>query len=239
MIERHLARLRARHAVSAEEEASIRALIGSPRTIAAGTIAVTGGVRLDHSTLLLDGLMCRYKDLSDGQRQITEMHVPGDFADLHSFPLKRLDHNVMALTPCTIAPVPHAGLNRLTETAPRLTRLYWFTTTLDASIHREWELSLGRRNAEQRLAAFLCETHARLALIGMADESGYGLPLTQTELSECIGLTAVHVNRMVRLLRERGLATVGGGRVQLHDLPALRALAEFTDDYLYLTPDEL
>jgi CRP-like cAMP-binding protein len=239
VIERHIARLVARHTLSPAERETVRALIRETRTVDARTVVAAEGQLLSHSTLLLDGLMCRYKDLSDGQRQITEMHVPGDFADLHGFTLKRLDHHVMALTPCVIGIVPHDRVRALTDAHPRLTRIYWFSTNLDAAIHREWELSLGRRSADQRLAALLCELHVRLSLVGLADESGYDLALTQIDLSECLGLTSVHVNRVVRRLREAELATVRRGRVTLHDLPGLRALAEFTDDYLYLRPEDL
>ena len=134
MIERHLLKLRARASVSAEEEQAIRDAVKEVRTYPADHVIIRAHERLTFSTLLLDGLMCRYKDLSEGQRQITELHVSGDFADLHSFTLKRLDHNIMTLSPCTVALVPHEHLARITERHPHLTRLYWFTTNMDAAI---------------------------------------------------------------------------------------------------------
>ncbi len=239
MIERHLVKLKARHALSAAEEEAVRGLVAETRTAAARTTVVREGVRLAHSTLLLDGLMCRYRDLRTGERQITELHVAGDFADMHAFTLKRLDHNVMALTRCTIAVVPHERIRALMETHPRLARLYWFGTNLDAAIHREWEMSLGRRTATQRIAALLCELHVRLALVGLADAAGYDLRVTQLDLADCLGLTPVHVNRMLRQLREDGLATFRAGRVELLDLERLRRLADFDEGYLYLSPDDL
>jgi CRP-like cAMP-binding protein len=178
--------------------------------------------------------MCRYKDLKDGQRQVTELHVAGDFADLHSFTLKRLDHSVMTLTPCRVGIVPHEKLHRITEQHPHLTRVYWFATNLDAAIHREWELSLGRRSAISRVAHLLCELEVRLGLVGLAQGSGYDLDLTQTDLAECLGLTSVHVNRTLRELREQGLVQFRSGRVEIYDLPGLRRIAEFDPAYLYL-----
>jgi len=238
VIETHLAKLRARDTISPEEEQVICASLGEVRTLPAHDTCIRAGQRLQASTLLLDGLMCRYKDLPGGERQITELHVAGDFLDLHSFSLKQLDHNVMTLTPCRVVLVPHARLKEITETQPHLARVYWFLTALDAAIHREWELSLGRRTAIQRIAHLICELHIRLGLIGQADETGFALPLTQADLSDCAGLTPVHVNRTLRELRERGLMEFRGRRVSITDLAGLRALAEFDDAYLYLRRED-
>ena len=239
MIERHLLKLRARSPVSAEEEKAIRDAVAEINTYPADQTVIRAGVRINVSMLLLDGLMCRYKDLSDGQRQITELHVAGDFADLHSFTLKRLDHNVMTLTPCRIAIVPHANLERITEQFPHLTRLYWFTTNMDAAIHREWEVSLGRRPAVARLAALFCELRARLGVVGMTEGHSYRLPLTQTDIAECVGLTPIHVNRTLKELRERGLVEFRSGRVNILNWEGLVQIAEFDPAYLYLEPISL
>lgn len=234
MIDKHLRKLRARDEVSAEEERVIREAAGPAREVPARTTIIRAGDLLSASTLLLDGLMCRYKDLRNGERQITELHVAGDFVDLHSFTLKRLDHNIMALSPCRIALVPHERLTRITEEHPHLARIYWFTTNLDAAIHREWELSLGRRTALSKTAHLLCELQVRLGLVDLADDVGYDLRLTQIDLAECLGLTAVHVNRTLRQLREQGLVTVNKGRVEILDPAGLRKVAEFDPAYLYL-----
>ena len=234
MIERHLMKLRARDEVSPEEEKTIRSVVGNPRDVPADTTMIRAEETLEESTLLLDGIACRYKDLRNGERQITELHVAGDFLDLHSFTLKRLDHNVMALTPCPIASVRHEDLRRITEELPHLTRLYWFGTNLDAAIHREWELTLGRRPAIARVAHLLCELHVRLGLVGLTEGTSYRLDLTQTDLAECLGLTSVHVNRMLRELRERGLAEFKQGVVTILALEPLQRLAEFNPSYLYL-----
>lgn len=234
MIERHLMKLRARDEISGEEEEAIRASISQYRSYAADKTFIRAGEELTFSTLLLEGLMCRYKDLRDGSRQITELHVAGDFADLHSFTLKRLDHNLMSLTPCEVAIVPHRNLTEITRQHPHLTRVYWFATNLDAAIHREWELSLGRRSAIARVAQLFCEMRVRLGLVELADETSYELRLTQTDLAECLGLTPVHINRTLKQLREQGLVEFKGGRVTILDLPGLERVAEFDPSYLYL-----
>jgi CRP-like cAMP-binding protein len=234
VIERHLAKLRARDEIDAEEEAAIRGAVSEYRDYPADHTFIRAGEELRASTLLLDGLICRYKDLSDGQRQITELHVPGDFADLHSFTLKRLDHNIMTLTPSRIALVPHDNLRAITERQPHLTRVFWFLTNLDAAIHREWVLSLGRRSAIARMAHLFCELYERLRIVGLTVGPAYSLGLTQEELAECLGITSVHANRTLQELRSRGLIEYRVGRATLLDLEGLQAVAEFDPAYLYL-----
>ncbi|HMC91633.1 MAG TPA: Crp/Fnr family transcriptional regulator [Allosphingosinicella sp.] len=234
MIERHLMKLRARHAISAEEETAIRAAISEVRELPSDRTFVRAGDVLDYCTLLLDGLMCRYKDLRDGQRQITELNVAGDFADMHSYVLKRLDHNLMTLSPCHMAVLQHDKAKALFDAYPRLHDIYWFGTNLDAAIHREWTLSLGRRDARARTANLFCELRVRLGVVGMADERGYDLALTQTDLAECLGLTSVHVNRVLKELREAGIVEFRGGRVTIMDLAQLERAAEFDPTYLYM-----
>jgi CRP-like cAMP-binding protein len=234
VIEAHLLKLRARDDISAEEESALRAAMGEVREYPADRTFIRAGEELTVSTLVLDGLICRYKDLRDGQRQITELHVAGDFADLHSFTLKRLDHNIMALTPARAALFPHDRLREITERHPHLTRVLWFMTNLDAAIHREWVLSLGRRSALSRVAHLFCELHVRLGVVGLSDEAGYSLPLTQTDLAECVGLTPIHVNRTLKALRTRGLVEFRARRVYLKDMEGLKRVAEFDPSYLYL-----
>ncbi|MBB5708819.1 Crp/Fnr family transcriptional regulator [Sphingomonas xinjiangensis] len=234
MIDKHLLKLRARDDISADEEAAIRSALGETIMLPADHTFISPGTLLEHSTLVLDGIVCRYKDLSNGQRQITELHVAGDFADLHSFTLQYLDHSVMTLTPCRIVRMPHKALTAITEQYPHLTRVYWFSTNLDAAIHREWELSLGRRSAIQRIAHLFCEMQLRLSIVGLASERHFDLPVTQAVLAECLGLTPVHVNRVLKELRETGLLEFRSGRVTILDLRALRNMADFDPTYLYL-----
>jgi len=234
MIDRLLMKLRVRDDIDADEEEALRAGASAPIHIPADTTFIAAGKVLGASTLLVDGLIGRYKDLRSGERQITELHVPGDFADLHSFTLKCLDHSIMSLTPCTIVQVPHDKLRRITERHPHLARMLWFLTNLDAAIHREWVVSLGRRNALKRTAHLFCELQVRLGLVGLASDRDYALPITQTVLAECLGLTPVHVNRVLRELRERRLVEFRSGRVTLFDLAGLRGIAEFDPAYLYL-----
>jgi CRP-like cAMP-binding protein len=234
MIDPQLMKLRVRDNLSVEEEAALRAMVTEVRDFPADKVIVRAGDLLDTCMLLISGLMRRFKDLPNGQRQVTELHVAGDFADLHSFTLKRLDHNVGTLTACKVAIVPHDRLREITEQHPHLARMLWFSTNLDAAIHREWEVSLGRRSALERLAHLFCEMDCRLEIVDLAHEGRYDLALTQEELAECLGITPVHVNRTMQQLRELGLVEFRGGKVTIHDREELRRRALFDPAYLYL-----
>lgn len=239
MNDRALLKLRARTPISHDEEAAIREGIGAAFTEAANRTTIEMGRPLTTCTLLIDGMMACYKDLSDGQRQITQLHTPGDIVDLHSLTLKRLDHNIMTLTPCRLAPIPHDGLTALCERFPRLARVLWFNSNIDGAVHREWELSLGRRTAMARLAALFCELRLRLDLVGLCDDLSYALPLTQSDLATCVGLTPIHVNRTLMELRRRQLVTFKNKRVTIQNWPALIEVGEFDPAYLYLEQREI
>lgn len=234
MLETHLRKLRQRDDVSTSEEAAIRAAISEVREVPADRVLVRRGQELDESLLLLDGWIARTRDLADGQRQITELHVAGDFSDLHGFTLKKLDHNLVTLAPSRIAVFPHERLRAMLERFPHLARLYWLMTNMDAAIHREWAVSLGRRTALARMAHLFCELHARLEVPGLAEAGSFHFPLTQQELSECLGITAVHVNRTLQELRRRRLVALEGRRLTILDPGELGKVAEFDPLYLYL-----
>jgi CRP-like cAMP-binding protein len=234
VVEALLLKLRARDVLGPEEERVLLDSVSEIRDIPAGRTIVRAGVTLNESNLLVHGIIARYKDLADGQRQIMELHVAGDFVDLHGFLLKRLEHHVGALTPVRIAIFPHDRLRQITEDHSHLARMLWFSTLMDASIHREHILSVGRRSAQSRIAHLLCELYLRLEVVGLAGEGRFDLPLTQADIADVSGLTSVHVNRMLKSLRDDELLTFRGGEVIIHDWQRLQQVAEFSPDYLYL-----
>lgn len=190
---------------------------------------------ISHQSLLLEqGWACRYGALPDGRRQILALHVSGDFVDLQSFPLKRMDHTVATLSRCRIAVYPHENLRRLSETMPHLTRLLWMATLIDAAILRQWLLGAGQRSALERAAHLICELYTRLDVVGAAPGGMFNLPLTQAELGDALGVSQVHANRVVGELRSRGLVTWRDETVRILDWPGLQALAEFDPTYLML-----
>jgi len=208
---------------------------------AAGEIAQVGprqlivrrGERVQHSCFLMEGFACRYMDDRDGHRQLVAVHVPGDFIDLHGYPMHRLDHDIATLGPVKLAYFERPALDRLTDRYRILTRMLWFSTLLDAAMHREWIFRLGRLNAEGRLAHFFCELETRLRMVGLVDDGRFPLAMTQADLAEACGVTGVHTNRVLRVLREAGLVRFGNGEVTLHDRARLAAIGEFDGAYLY------
>jgi CRP-like cAMP-binding protein len=234
MINVHLTKLRRRIEISSEEELAIRNAVAETRRISSDEILVRTGQELNSSLILLDGWLARRKDLSGGERQVIGLHIAGDFADLHGFTLKRLDHDIVTISDCLIGVVPHERLRDMTERHPRLARAYWLSTNVDAAMQRELALSLGQRPAISRMAHLFCELYLRLEAVGLTRQEGYDFPLTQRELSQCLGLTLVHANRTIQELRRRQLVELENRRLTIVDRRGLEEVAEFDPAYLYL-----
>jgi CRP-like cAMP-binding protein len=232
MIDKLLLKLRRFDTVSAEEEKALRAAMAGTAKYRRGETIVRARMEQDSSKVLIDGFVYRYKDLKDGARQTLQIAVAGDFIDLHSLLLKQIDHDMACFTECTIGLFPHDRLRGLIEAHPHLGRLLWLTTLVDAAVHREWMVSLGRRSAFSRIAHIFCELQVRLTAAGSAEHGTYELPLTQGDLAEMLGLTSVHVNRMLRQMRERGLLTFRNSVVEIRDWDVLVRVAEFDPFYL-------
>ena len=238
-IDLFIRKLRARHEMSSDEENALRGMNWSQRRYQRNEVMVSCGENLDHSMLLLSGFALRSKIAADGSRQIVETNTAGDFVDLHGFILRRLEHEISAASRCDAALAPHGELRRITDRFPRLTRVLWFQTLVDASIHREWMLVLGKKRSRARIAQFFCEMHARLKIVGLARDSGYALPYSQSELASITGMTPVHLNRSLKELRDAGLVTYRNGQVELHDLEGLRRNAQFDPAYLHIGLHEI
>lgn len=233
MLSKDFLKGRRRDELSNEEINAVEELISEVRTVPPRHNMIIAGQPIEFSTLLLDGTMCRYMDDRQGMRQLVALQVPGDFVDLHAFPLKHLDHDVATITECRVAIVPHARLEEIMEKYPHLARMLWFSTLLDAAMHREWIFRLGRLDAAGRIAHFFAEINLRLALVGRSDGNSFALPITQNDLAEALGMTTVHVNRVLRDLREQGVMTFRGGVVNIEDVTKLHRVAEFEPGYLY------
>jgi CRP-like cAMP-binding protein len=181
----------------------------------------------------MEGWAARYKVVPDGSRQITAILVPGDFCDLHITILGEMDHGITALTRVKVALVPHLVMENLPVDRPQLGRALWWATLVDEATLRAWIVNLGRRDAAERVAHLFCELHARLKLVGLADEDDFSLPLTQEILADALGLTPVHINRVLQRLRSQDLIELEGGELRILNLPHLRKLAGFDPTYLH------
>jgi CRP-like cAMP-binding protein len=234
VIEHFIGKLEARDHVSAEEKEAIAGLFERTGSAPRGQDLVREGDRPEHSTLLLEGFAARYKILSNGKRQITAIHVPGDFVDLHSAVLKTMDHSIAALTPCRLAFAPHERIREVSATYPHLIRLLWLNTVLDSAIHRQWLVTMGRQPARAAAAHLFLELFERLRLVGETDGNSYRFPVTQVELGDVLGLSAVHVNRTIQELRSEGLITWRNDVLAIENMDGLRAAGEFDPAYLNL-----
>lgn len=228
------ARLGWRDTLTDEERRALLHIANPPKVYPAGADVVREGDRVTRSTLIVDGFATRYRMLQDGERQITNIHVSGDFVDLHSFLLKVMDHSVGALSDCTMVTFEHDGLREVTREYPHLTRMLWLSTLLDSAINREWIVGLGRLSAFARLAHLICELYVRLQVVGRAGSNSLTIPITQTELGDALGISSVHVNRVLQEMRERNLVVWKGARIDILDWDNLAAAAEFDLRYLHL-----
>ena len=186
------------------------------------------------ATLILDGLAYRHKITVEGARQILSLHIPGDFVDLEGTLLSVADHNVQALTRCDVAIIPQAAILHLIDNHARLAHAMWIDTLVDASIYREWILNVGRRDTYAAMCHLLCEFTRRLEVAGLAHREGYDLPMTQEQLADALGVTPVHVNRVLRELDRKGLIVRDKRYLRVPDWEALRKAAGFNELYLHL-----
>src|ERR1700760_3440740 len=221
--------LRHRRGVSltSDERKTLEDAVSDIRALDARQTIVHAGEEAHQSTFLIDGFMSRYIDDRKGLRQLVAIHVPGEFVDLHAYPMHDLDHNIETLSSAKVAIVPHTALDQLVRDRPDLARKPWFSTLTDPSLHRAWLFRVGRLDAVGRVAHFLSEMNARLEAVGLSDGERYTLGLTQTDLAEVCGLTTVHTNRVMRQLREAGLCVYRASVVEIIDRVGLERRGGF------------
>ena len=213
---------------------AVASAVSDVREVPAQADLILEGERPDDAHAVISGFACRYKLLPDGRRQIMAWLVPGDFCDLYVSILGEMDHSISALTPSRVAMIPRTAVDEMVDHLPNLARAFWWATLVDEGILREWLTNMGRRSAAERTGHLFCELHVRLSAVGLVAEDEMDLPLTQTDLADTLGLTPVHVNRVLRTLREEGLATWRSGRLKIHDLQRLQAVSDFNPNYLHL-----
>ena len=234
-VDKFIKTVRKRFAFSEAEEKILVSHIHGLTEFKAGDSLIDQGQSINYSSLLYDGFACREKTNAEGGRQIIEIQIPGDFIDLHSYPLERLDHAIVALTDCKIVKLFHDQIDDLIDKHPRFARILWFSTMTDASIHREWVLNLGSRKGAARLAHLFCEMYCRMNLVGLVQRGTFELPLTQAQLGDAIGFTPIHTHRVLRELHGLELAVFKNKRVTISNFDLLAEFCGFGDDYLYLS----
>ncbi|WP_375289729.1 Crp/Fnr family transcriptional regulator [Qipengyuania sp.] len=225
---------RLRHELTEDELERLESAVNRIITIEPRTTLVDRGTRLENSYYLIEGTMLRHLDDKRGERQLVGVNIAGDFVDLHGYAMKRLDHSVQSLDRAKVAEVPHIRIKEMLSGSPHLARLMWFSTLLDAAMHREWIFRLGRLNAEGRIAHLISELIERLRFVGLFDGLNFPIPLLQRDYAEACGITPVHANRSFRTLKERGVLELdSGGKLRILDEAELKSLCDFDGSYLY------
>jgi CRP-like cAMP-binding protein len=192
------------------------------------------GDRPSRCCLILRGFTATYKITAQDKRQIMNFGIAGDIPDLHGLHLKVLDTSVRTLTTCQIGFIAHDDLLDLCGRYPRIAAAFWRETLIEGAVFREWMLNIGRREAYARIAHFFCEMLVRLKAVGLAEDHACDLPITQAEVGEALGLTSVHVNRVLQQMRADGLVETQGTRLTIPDWDRLKEAGEFNPLYLQL-----
>jgi CRP-like cAMP-binding protein len=194
---------------------------------------VLEGDRPTHSFVLIDGLVGSTKFTGEGKRQITSSFVAGDIPDLHGLHLDVMDCTFTTLTPARVGYMRHDTLRAICEQHPRIAAAFWRSTLIDAAMYREWVTNVGRREAFTRMAHVLCELIFRLRAVGRIEDHVADIPITQAALGDALGLSTVHVNRMLQELRRKNLIATSGARVKAVNWPDLVRTGDFDTTYLH------
>lgn len=229
-----LTRLRLLTALGEVELVALERLCEHPRHIRARTNLTTLGDRAQRLHILLDGWACRFSLMSDGRRQITSLLIPGDVCDLDSIYFRDNDFAVATLTPCVVARVSIPAVRDLAARYQTIAAVLSWLGAVENAMLAERNAGLGRRSAREHLAHLICEMAIRLSIVGQGGPNGFTLPVTQEEIADTFGLTAVHVNRVLQTLRADGLIAQQGHSLVIRDWSALCRAAGFSTDYLHL-----
>lgn len=229
-----LVSLELRSPLSPSDREAILALPYTLKSLAPGSYLVREGEPPTACGVLISGFAYRQKLTGDGGRQILSIHIPGEALDFQNVFLNSADHSVQMLTRGQVALVLRADILKLARASPAIGHAILVSVLVEASIFREWILNVGRRDAKSRLAHVLCELAVRLDAHGLADEMGYHLPMTQAELADALGLTPVHLNRVIRALELDGLLVRTKRDLSFPDWERMRDLADFNDRYLHI-----
>ncbi len=226
------AKFKARNAAGLAVADLIKQLFSRERSFATGTDIARQFSQPANCALLVEGVAAQYRILSNGRRQITSVLVPGDFVNLHSMIVGQEPYSVLALGICRVLVAEAEQFRSALSSSTELGRILWMETLAEAAIQRESIVSMGRRTALGHLAHFICELHERVSMVGEAAGNSFQLPLTQSDLADALGLSVVHVNRLLKTMRSDGLLSWSNSVVSILNEYKLREIAEFDPTYL-------
>jgi CRP-like cAMP-binding protein len=232
-------KLEYRVALDDSDRGALLALPVSIRTVDRHQYLVREFELASHCSVLISGFAVRSKVVHAGRRQILAIHLKGEALDLQNSLLPLADHSVQMLTNGQVAVIPAEAILSLARDRPSVGHAMWLDTLIDASIFREWIANVGQRDARTRIAHLLCEFALRLKLAGLGERTGYELPMTQEQLADATGMTAVHANRTIRGLERDGFIDRAAPRsIQIGDWRRLAEVGDFDSGYLHLNRAE-
>lgn len=219
--------------LTAEDRSLILGLPYKPRKLEAQSYVLREGDRPDRCAVLLSGYAFRHKLTGSGSRQILSIHIPGEALDFQNMFLDEADHNVQTLTRAEVAEIPRRAIEQLAAMQPNVAKAILIDTLVEASIFREWVLNIGRRDSRSRIAHLLCEFAFRLTAQGLKPDGQIELPMTQEQLADATGLTAVHVNRVLKTLQSEGLLQLDRRAMRFPNWQRMRDVGDFNPRYLH------
>jgi len=226
-----IAHLQAIEGLSEDERRQIAGLPSTLRQVSDGEIVLRPGEDASRCVFVVSGFLYQARIVGD-RSQILAFHVPGDMPCLHTLLVSPMDADLVGLGPTIVGYVAHGQLKQLLEGSIHLTRVFWRETLIDAAISRQWIARLGAQAALPKVAHLICELAARLEVVGLVKNGRFQMPMTQRHVADACGLSIVHVNRTIQELRGRRLIAWEGSEIELLQPDELRALADFTPDYL-------
>ena len=226
-----IAHLQAIEGLSDDERRQIAALPSTLRQVSDGETLLRQGEDTSRCVFVVSGFLYQARIVGD-RSQILAFHVPGDMPCLHTLLVSPMDADLVGLGPSIVGYVAHSQLKQLLDGSIHLTRAFWRETLIDAAISRQWIARLGAQAALPKVAHLICELAARLEVVGLVKNGRFQMPMTQRHVADACGLSIVHVNRTIQELRGRRLIAWEGSEIELLQPDELRALADFTPDYL-------
>lgn len=225
---------RLKHAADLNEQEieAVEELCRQPREIGAKKYLSRDGDEMVCFPVVLSGWAARYQILRNGARQITRLLLPGDAFYFDASPDGIAIEEVITLGPCRIANILHSDMRRVIDRFPAVGEAMRSYGSMENAVLASWVVNVGRRDALERMAHLICESHYRLSLV----EPGLGqqmhFPLTQDDLADVLGLTPVHINRKLQQLRQEGLIALRSKQLTILDLRTLQQVAGFDSAYL-------
>lgn len=211
---------------------SIRTLMANKRTFEPGVHLMQQGDAGGVAYIIEQGWTFSSNVLRNGSRQILDVQIPGDVAGLHSLPVPSAANDVTAITKVQAIQIQLDAIMNAISSDPNLAAFIFWLSAQQTDVASVRLIDIGRRTSIERMAHFILELATRLRLAGIGSDTGFPCPLTQYLLGDALGLTSVHVNRVLRDLRTAGLAHHQRGWISLLNADELGAIAGFSGAYL-------